>query len=103
MEDLMRDREFKELLLGIKQAGEIRRGGRKPSRVFRYAVMDVKKIRKKLKLTQVEFAKLICVSVATLRNWEQGRTYPEGAAIALLRVAEAAPEVLLKTLHKKAA
>lgn len=98
-ENFMKDKNFKELLLSIKQAGEIRRGERKPSRVFHYAPMEVKKIRKKLKLTQAEFAKMICVHVATLRNWEQGRTYPEGAAIALLRVAEAKPEAVLEALH----
>ena len=99
----MEEKKFKELLLGIKQAGEIRRGERKPSRVFRYAPMKVKEIRNKLKLTQAEFAKMICISLATLRNWEQGRTYPEGAAVALLRVAESKPEAVLEALHPKAA
>jgi putative transcriptional regulator len=94
---------FEELLLSIKQAGEIMRGKREPSRVFRYASIEVKKIRAKLNLTQAEFAKMICVSPATLRNWEQGRTYPEGAAIALLRVADANPQAVLEALHPKAA
>lgn len=95
----MKEERFKKLLLSIKEAGEIRRGERKPSRVFRYAPMEVKKIREKLRLTQAEFAKMICVSLGTLRNWEQGRTYPEGAAIALLRVAESKPEAVLQALH----
>ncbi len=95
----MNKKNFKELLLGIKQAGEIMRGEREPSRVFHYASIEVKKIRGKLKLTQAEFAKMICVSPATLRNWEQGRTYPEGAAVALLRVADANPEAVLNALH----
>jgi len=64
--------------------------------------VKVKELRKKLGLTQSEFARMLCVSVATLRNWEQGRTYPEGAAIALLRVAEAQPNAVLKALHKAA-
>ena len=50
-------------------------------------------------LTQAEFAKMICVSLGTLRNWEQGRTYPEGAAIALLHVAESNPAAVLQALH----
>ncbi len=99
----MKDGQFKDLLLSVKQAGEIRRGERKPSRVFHYAPMKVKQIREKLGLTQIAFAKMICVSPATLRNWEQGRTYPEGAAIALLRVADSKPEAVLEALHKKAA
>jgi len=95
----MKEKDFKRLLLSIKQAGEIRRGERKPSRIFYYEPVKVKAIRKKLGLTQAEFAKMICVSLATLRNWEQGRTYPEGAAIALLRVAESKPGAVLEALH----
>ena len=95
----MKKREFKELLMGIDQARAIHRGERKPSRVFHYEPVRVKSIREKLGLTQAKFSRMICVSIGTLRNWEQGRTYPEGAAIALLRVAELKPEAVLEALH----
>ena len=95
----MKDKSFKELLMSVKQAGEIRRGERSPSRVFHFSPVKVKAIREKLKLTQVEFANLICISRATLRNWEQGRTYPDGPAIALLRVADLKPAAVLEALH----
>ena len=95
----MKDRQFKELLTGIDQIRAIRRGERKPSRVFHYEPVKVKNIREKLGLTQAQFAKMICVSLGTIRNWEQGRTYPEGAAIALLRIAEAKPDAVLNALH----
>jgi DNA-binding XRE family transcriptional regulator len=39
---------------------------------------DVKAVRKKLPVSQGEVANTIGVSVATLRNWEQGRRVPEG-------------------------
>jgi putative transcriptional regulator len=35
------------------------------------------------------------VSVATLRNWEQGRRRPEGSARVLLRIVERNPEAVL--------
>ena len=95
----MKDKDFQDLLKGIDQIREIRQGKRKPGRVFYYAPVKVKAIREKLGLTQPQFARMICVSLATLRNWEQGRTYPEGAAIALLRVAEAKPQAVLEALH----
>ncbi len=95
----MKKETFNEFLESIKQMREIRQGKRKPSRVFRYEPIKVAKIRTKLKLTQAQFADMICVSLATLRNWEQGRTYPEGAAIALLRVADSKPEAVLQALH----
>lgn len=42
---------------------------------------------------------MIGVSVATLRNWEQGRRRPEGPTLALLRVATTNPTVVAKALH----
>jgi len=48
---------------------------------------------------EVQFATLIGVSAATLRNWEQGRTYPEGAARVLLRVAAHRPDAVLEALR----
>ena len=95
----MKKKEFRELLESIDQARAIHHGKRKPSRVFHFEPVKVKKIRTKLGLTQEEFADLLCVSTGTLRNWEQGRTYPEGAAIALLRVAESKPQAVLEALH----
>jgi len=38
------------------------------------------------------------LSVGTLRNWEQGRRYPEGPARALLKIAAENPEVFEKAL-----
>lgn len=59
-------------------------------------IMDspVAKARVISRLSQVQFATLLGVSVRTLQEWEQGRRSPSGAAKTLLRVAEAHPEVL---------
>ena len=48
---------------------------------------DVKRIRSNFRLSQGEFAALLGISVATLRNWEQRRRTPEGPARILLQVA----------------
>ncbi len=45
-------------------------------------------------LSQVQFAKLLGVSVRTLQGWEQGRKQPSGAARTSLAVARRNPEVL---------
>ncbi len=95
----MKDKEFQELLNSIDQARDIHREHSRPSRIFHYEPIEVKAIRKKLKLTQAGFAKLLCISLGTLRNWEQGRTYPEGAATVLLRVAEKDPQAIFKAVH----
>jgi putative transcriptional regulator len=39
------------------------------------------------------------VSLDTIRNWEQGKRSPTGAARALLRVLDKAPEVSLEALR----
>jgi putative transcriptional regulator len=55
---------------------------------------DVSFIRHRLGLSQQAFATFMGVSVSTLRNWEQGRRQPQGAARSLLLVAEKAPHIL---------
>jgi putative transcriptional regulator len=64
----MRKEMFHALLESIKEAGEIRAGRRKPSRVFEVRVPDVKKVRENLNLSQSEFALMIGVSRRTLEN-----------------------------------
>ena len=56
-------------------------------------------VRAKLGASQAEFALMIGVSVATLRNWEQGRRTPDGPALALLRVAARNPKAVIQALH----
>jgi putative transcriptional regulator len=55
--------------------------------------MDVKAIRTKLHMSQAKFAARYGIPVASIRDWEQGRSKPEGVARAYLRVIERAPEV----------
>ncbi len=95
----MNDEQFEKLTRSVRQAGEIRRGKREPSRVFEFDPVNVKAIRAKLRQSQTEFARMIGVSVATLRNWEQGRRRPEGPARALLRVAEQNPAAVADALR----
>ncbi len=95
----MREQDFNELVTSIQEAGEIKRGSRKPSRVFEIKPVDIKAVRRKLRRTQSEFALMIGVSVSTLRNWEQGRRTPDGPARALLKVATENPEAIEQALR----
>lgn len=97
----MKESAFRELLTSVRQAGRIRRGALKSSRTTTFRPADVKAVRSKLGASQPEFALMIGVSVATLRNWEQGRRTPEGPALALLRVAARNPEAVASALHGK--
>jgi putative transcriptional regulator len=60
-------------------------------------------IRRRLGMTQAQFAEAIGVPVATLRNWEQGRVAPDPAARALLRILDREPEAALRALGNKVA
>ena len=95
----MKREAFDQLVESVRQAGAVRRGAARPSRTFRFAPADVKAIRTKLGKSQAEFSLMIGVSVATLRNWEQGRRRPEGPALALLRVVSAAPKTVTRALR----
>jgi putative transcriptional regulator len=90
--------DLAKLTRSIKQAGQIRRGRLAPSRATTFAAADVRAIREELGKTQTEFALMIGVSPATLRNWEQGRRQPEGPARALLRVAARNPKAVAAAL-----
>jgi putative transcriptional regulator len=55
-------------------------------------------VRKKLSMTQEEFARALRIPVATLRNWEQGRVRPEPAARSLLLAVYRNPKAVLAAL-----
>ena len=57
-----------------------------------------RRVRKRLGLSQTEFSQRIDVSLDTIRNWEQGKRCPTGAAKALLKVLDKAPEAALAAL-----
>ena len=95
----MKQKDFDDLTKSIRQAGKIRRKEMSPSRATTFKPADIKAIRESLGMSQTEFAMMIGVSVATLRNWEQGRRRPEGPARALLRVAAENPEAVAEALR----
>jgi putative transcriptional regulator len=55
-------------------------------------------VRRKLGLTQVAFASLLRIPVATLRNWEQNRFTMDPAARTLLTLIDREPEAVLRAL-----
>jgi putative transcriptional regulator len=94
----VREQEFKDLVKSVRQAGRIRRGRSRPSRVHLVKPADIKAIRLKLGKSQSEFALMIGVSASTLQNWEQGRRTPDGPARALLKVAAENPAAVAEAL-----
>lgn len=62
------------------------------------AALDVHAIRAKTTLSQPAFARSVGVSLSTLRQWEQNRRKPEGAARVLLAMVDRNPRIVLETL-----
>ncbi|MDP4219902.1 MAG: helix-turn-helix domain-containing protein [Bacteroidota bacterium] len=96
----MKENHFNQLVKSIKQSGAIRRGSRKPCRMFLHPETEIAKLRKHLGASQSEFAAMIQVSVGTIRNWEQGRRTPQGPARALLSLVAALPIESRKVLGR---
>ncbi len=94
----MKKSDFNELLASVKEAGRIKRGRQSKSRQFAFPPLDIKRVRRKLNVSQAVFSHMIGVSVDTLQNWEQGRREPGGPARALLAVAARNPQAVLEAL-----
>lgn len=62
------------------------------------AARFARRVRKRLGLTQAEFSKRIDVPIDTIRNWEQGKRFPTGAAKSLLKLLDKMPEKALSAL-----
>jgi putative transcriptional regulator len=58
----------------------------------------VRDLRRRARLTQMEFASRLGVPVETIRNWEQGKRMPRGPARALLAVIAHAPDTVFAAL-----
>ncbi len=74
-----------------------------PTGVRKHVIMvpmevDVKAIRRRLKMTQRVFAERFGFSLGTVQNWERGHRRPEGAARVLLKVIDKRPDAVLEAL-----
>jgi len=63
------------------------------------AKVDVQSIRKKLQLSQAEFAARFGFTAAAVRQWEQGRRQPHGPARVLLTIIDREPNAVRRALE----
>jgi len=91
-----------EVITSLKEAIAWAQGENVPARVTKVEVptTDVKAVRRKLRLSQSQFATKFGFQPATLKNWEQGRTRPDGPARVLLAVIAHHPEAVEDALRK---
>jgi putative transcriptional regulator len=68
-----------------------------------HRIVNTRKLRDRLGLTQEEFAAKYRIPVGTLRDWEQGRKFPDAPARAYLTVIEKDPNAVAILLGETAA
>ena len=95
----MSERSASKILTGARQALAFARGELTEGVVVHAPeAVDVKAIRRRLGLSQAQFAAAFGLELDAIRNWEQGRRRPEGAARAYLKVIEREPEAVRRAL-----
>lgn len=89
------------IIKGLDQAIAWSSGADVPVRVttVRVPEVNVRAVRRRLGLSQSEFATKFGFPSATLRNWEQGRTRPDRPARVLLAVLARHPEAVEDALR----
>jgi len=90
------------IIEGLEQAVAWTRGEKDRVRVTLVEVpdVDVRDVRQKMGLSQVQFATKFGFPPATLRNWEQGRARPDAPTRVLLAVIAKHPEAVEDVLAR---
>jgi putative transcriptional regulator len=90
-----------KIIAGLKDALAHARGDKTAARETVINVpreVDVRQIRRQLKMTQGEFALRFGFAIGTVRNWEQGRRSPDGSDRVLLTLIKRAPDMVQRIL-----
>lgn len=92
----------KSIIQGLEQALAWTRGEKSNAHVTLVNVpdVDISAVRKKMGLSQAEFATRFGLPPATLRNWEQGRARPDAPTRVLLAVIAKHPEAVEDVLGR---
>ena len=90
------------MLAGAKQALAFAQGEKDHGCVVHIPEeIDVKAIRKKVAMSQSEFAQMFGFSKRTLEHWEHGRRVPTGPARAFLTVIAREPDAVRRALSEQ--
>jgi putative transcriptional regulator len=90
---------FEDLMSGLDEVDAFLAGKTAGYKVNLPAEVDVKGIRKRLKMTQARFSDTFGFSLDAVKHWEGGRRTPESSARAFLTVIAKNPNVVIAALH----
>jgi putative transcriptional regulator len=96
----MSKRAFNKIMQGVEEARAYLEGtaDKNRYRVHVPETVNVKKIRRRLGLSQESFAKTYGFALSAVRDWEQGRRRPDRSARILLKIVEREPEAVTRAL-----
>jgi putative transcriptional regulator len=86
------------ILRSARQALDYARGARGGYEVHVPERVDVRAIRRRLGLSQAQFARRFGFSLDAVQNWEQGRRQPEASARLFLKVIAREPKAVQRAL-----
>jgi putative transcriptional regulator len=92
-------RMFDTLMTGLDEVDAFLAGETAGYKVNLPAKVDVKGIRKRLKMTQARFSDTFGFSLDAVKHWEGGRRTPESSARAFLTVIARNPAAVVAALH----
>ena len=92
----------KRLIQSAKEARKIARGEAVPKsyKIHIPPKINVRAVRRRLNMTQEEFALRYRLTLARVRDWEQGRSTPDITARAYLTIIEREPRAVERALAK---
>lgn len=92
---------FEDLKAGLEDIDRFLGGETAGFKVTLPSEVDVKSIRKRLKMTQSRFSDTFGFSLDAVKHWEGGRRTPEASARAFLTVIARNPGAVIEALHPK--
>jgi len=87
-----------EIIQGAREVLAAIKGDKIAGRKIIVPSIDVGDVRRKLKLSQSEFAAAFGLSLDSVKNWEQGHRSPDGPAKVLLAVIAKDPRAVQNAL-----
>lgn len=89
---------FDQISAGMQDAIAYANGNTAGAETYIPATVDLKAIRKRLRLNQPDFAHRFGFTVGRIRDWEQHRTPIDPASRVLLTIIEREPEAVQRAL-----
>lgn len=89
---------FEEIQEGLQAAIEHAKGNSDNIILHKPRVVNVKKLRTRLNMTQQQFCAKFGIASGTLKHWEQGSRQPKGPALVLLNVIDKNPQAVMAAL-----